>query len=343
MYKINRYDFAKAVVETRVLEKKMLSGPVIAKFLREKDINAIYKELKSSGYFKNSIKNLTKNNYDELLMTSFEEFIKEITYQATSYEFLDLIFLEYDIFNIKTIIMEKGNDLNYPTRPIEIPRERMERFLSLSQGTWFFIPSKYDSLYQEGEEIYQNEGAKKLQEYLDRKYFELILEISEQSGIPLFVQYSKSKIDFYNIMLVLRMIKIAERNKQIDKPLVEITMRENLIAGGYLALDDLISLYGKSQFKLKEYFSNSIYDTYFAEGIKVYGYDQDLSILERCMDNYLIHLCIQNKNIALGPEPIFGYLMGRKYEMINIRLILTSIFLNVPEHIIKERLRESYE
>ena len=218
----------------------------------------------------------------------------------------------------------------------------MERYGELSEGAWFFIPSKYDSLFNEAKELFESEGAKKLQEFLDRKYFSLLSEISKQTDVPLFINYSKSKIDFYNLMLVLRMDKIARRNTRLTKEMIEQEMREGLMDGGSLPLEDCIDFYKMSVNKKKEFIRNSKYDSYLTEGMKVYGYDYDLSILERCMDNYLITMCKENKNIALGPEPIFGYLMGRKYEMINIRLILTSTFLNVPESIIKERLRETY-
>lgn len=342
MDKLNRYDYVKSVVEVHVLEKTMITKNTMEELLKEKNIETVFSVLTKAGYFKGGKRKLTKHNYDELLMESVEDFTSHFLDSVHGVRFLDMIFLEYDIYNIKSILMKNDTNLNYPSQTIKLPRERALYYEEIETSLPPIVPSQYDILYKEAKEVYEEKGSKGIQEYLDRKFFALMLEIAVKSEIPMFLSYAKSRIDFYNILFVFRAMKIWENHGKKDNEKALPIIEENLIKGGRIPFGEILDLPFLSQIRLTDFFENSFYGKDLIEGIRVYGYDKDLSILEKCMDNYLIHLCKDYQFTALGPEPIFGYLIGRKYEVINIRLILTALFLKVPEEIIRERLRDSY-
>lgn len=342
MNKLNPYQYARAVVETHSEEKKMLTKDTMERMLTEKNIEFILQELRRAGYFNETDIRLTKHNYDELLMESVEEFASVFSINQPKYEFLDMFFLEFDIYNIKSILMKRDKDLNYPARVLNIPKLRAVHYKKISEGFLPMYATKYDDLFWKAKAVYEEKGSKELQEYLDETFFDMLLKLARDSGIPMFLAYAQSKIDFYNLMFFLRSIKIWETIGNPPKEKALKIIESKLIKGGHIANYDIISLANMSQIQIQEFFENSFYGTSLEEGIRIYGYDKDLSILEKCMDNYLIGLCREHQFTSVGPEPIFGYLLGRRYEIINIRLILTSLFLKVPEEIVKERLRDTY-
>ena len=44
---------------------------------------------------------------------------------------------------------------------------------------------------------------------LERRYFEALARVAAQCGAPLCLQYARAKIDFYNILSMLRLARMA--------------------------------------------------------------------------------------------------------------------------------------
>ena len=63
---------------------------------------------------------------------------------------------------------------------------------------------------------------------------------------------------------------------------------------------------------------------------------------EKWCDNIIIEYVRSAKMTALGISPLVAYIMARETEIKAVRIIISAKYNNVPEDIIKERLRELY-
>jgi len=80
--------------------------------------------------------------------------------------------------------------------------------------------------------------------------------------------------------------------------------------------------------------------TEYADGVK--ELEKSLSSFERWCDNLLIKKIRPQKYNSFTVDPIAAYLIAREYEIKTVRIILLGKLNQLPEEIIRERLREMY-
>lgn len=344
MKRIKRFDFARAVVETRILERNMIPLSAFESMLSMANVEDIQTQLRSAGYPMER-QELERNNFDDLLRISMERFVEEIITISPDPAYLDIFCLEYDIYNIKCLLLKSQKDSQFEGSSISIPRERAQCYAALAAGEPLGIGAGdyFTALYEEMKELQAEEGSKAVQEELDRRYYGRLLEIAKASEIEQYTKYAKAKVDFYNILVMLRMRRIAARHAiDLPKEAFDKMYERIVIAGGLIPKEDVIDMHAKSNDQLILLFDSTPYRTYLLDGMLSYGYDMELSGMEKQMDNYLTELLKESQYTSLGPEPVLGYLHGRRMEILNFRLVLTSVFLGVPAHTVRERLRECY-
>lgn len=343
MVKIKGQEYARAVVETRGLEKKMLPRDTLEALLDAKESQEVTRILKGKGYPGIPKEGIHRGNFDRVLRRAMEVFAEEIDQICPQQDFLDLIYFEHDIYNMKALLMSKDHQIGFEGDMMKIPASRVAHYEALASGEVTPSQNYYDQLFIEAQELYQRKGAKKLQEMLDKAYFQHLLQVAEDAGVTLFKDYAKAKVDFYNLCMVLRLERMGARLALSDVDATIIGLLERLLVpGGTIPLESLKEMWGKGINERILFVDGTVYRKYLVEGIYGYSFNKDLAPLEKKMDDYLTHLVKEKQYVALGPEALLGYLHGRTIEILNIRLILASVLLGVPRHIVKERLRESY-
>ena len=206
MNESKRLAYATAVVETRVLEKRMIDRDLMEKLLQEQSPRGIEAALRTAGFRGITPGTLDKDNFDALLREALEGFAQEMLEIAPEPEVLDLLFLEHDIFNIKAILMHRAPVIRFESGLTHIPAGRAARYRLLAEGA---EPEDafFEALFAQA--LHLEKGAKAVQEMLDQRYFEALARVAAQSGAPLCLQYARAKIDFYNILSMLRLARMA--------------------------------------------------------------------------------------------------------------------------------------
>ena len=152
---------------------------------------------------------------------------------------------------------------------------------------------------------------------LDKLYFEHIYELAKKmKDFDIFTKYVKILIDKYNVVTFLRLKK---QNKNIDY--IENIFVEN----GNISKNELIKIYD----------NNSSYINNFKK-------EQNIALIEKMYDNMVINLARDYRNVTIGPEPIFTYILAKEYEMRALRLILSSKINSINPEDIKGRMRGVY-
>lgn len=344
MNESKRQSFATAVVQIRAMEKQMIPSLALDDLLANPSAAHIEAILRDSGYDNISRASLSRMNFDTLLREALELFSSQVLAITPDREILDLLFLEHDIYNISALLMHDDPNVSFDGDLVRIPADRSARYRLLNQKA--DIPredSWYEALFVQAESLYRQSGSKAVQELLDQCYYRQLLSIAQRTGIPLCMAYAQAKIDFYNILCVLRIQRIAQhQNPAPDEGRIQALYRRILVNGGAIAPDTVKELYQMTVPQMMLLLDGTIYRQHLLDGIHAYSFSKDLSSLEKCMDDYLTELMRKHQFVALGPEPLLGYLHGRWIETMNIRLILTALFWGVPVQVVSERLRESY-
>ena len=90
------------------------------------------------------------------------------------------------------------------------------------------------------------------------------------------------------------------------------------------------------------YFIRSPYHKSLIRLNDIYTRDRDFALMEKEMDNILISILRESRYSTLSVEPVIAFTLAMEFELRNIKLIIESRNSNVPETVIKERLRSTY-
>ena len=305
---MNRNDFILPVSMIKVQEKKLLSEDKLIKMLETNSFKEILRILNDTDY-SYSIATITRDDeYEKIINGELErvfKFTREIS--KNNQEIVDLAALKYEYQNLKLLLKDKGNILdeyNISTGIID-KEEIMNNFNEVK---------KYKDLKEACIE-------------LDKMYLKHLLKLAISTNIPLFIDYSKISIDRYNGLTFLRLKK---QNRNVDY------LDDILVDGGNICKEDLI----------KSYFTNT-YLPLFKKKIETKSWEtfeknEDILEIEKVFDNMIISLVKEYKNVTIGPEPIFTYIIAKEYEFKALRLIMSAKLNDIDIELVKSRLRGVY-
>ena len=305
---MNRNDFILPVSMIKVQEKKLLSEDKLIKMLETNSFKEILRILNDTDY-SYSIATITRDDeYEKIINGELErvfKFTREIS--KNNQEIVDLAALKYEYQNLKLLLKDKGNildDYNISTGIID-KEEIMNNFNEVK---------KYKDLKETCIE-------------LDKMYLKHLLKLAISTNIPLFIDYSKISIDRYNVLTFLRLKK---QNRNVDY------LDDILVDGGNICKEDLI----------KSYFTNT-YLPLFKKKIETKSWEtfeknEDILEIEKVFDNMIISLVKEYKNVTIGPEPIFTYIIAKEYEFKALRLIMSAKLNDIDIELVKSRLRGVY-
>lgn len=168
---------------------------------------------------------------------------------------------------------------------------------------------------------------------LDKHYYAELLRWAKFFSSDFIKKYIIAQIDLQNILTFLR-IKRGGHNKQI----LELA----IIDGGKIKKDIFTTSMEKSLDHFKKELIKTNYWKSLEAGWDFYIQNNEFWMLERDMDNILIRMLKETKQITYGPEVAFAYLWAKHNEVRNIRIIMLAKMNNMEPKLIKERVREIY-
>ena len=305
---MNRNDFILPVSMIKVQEKKLLSEDKLIKMLETNSFKEILRILNDTDY-SYSIATITRDDeYEKIINGELErvfKFTREIS--KNNQEIVDLAALKYEYQNLKLLLKDTGNILDE---------------YNISTG----ILDK-EEIMNNFNEVKKYKDLKEACIELDKMYLKHLLKLAISTNIPLFIDYSKISIDRYNVLTFLRLKK---QNRNVDY------LDDILVDGGNICKEDLI----------KSYFTNT-YLPLFKKKIETKSWEtfeknEDILEIEKVFDNMIISLVKEYKNVTIGPEPIFTYIIAKEYEFKALRLIMSAKLNDIDIELVKSRLRGVY-
>ena len=309
---MNRNDFILPVSIIKVQEKKLLTEQKLIKMLETNTSKEIIKILNDTDYSYSMIGITSDEMYENILVNETKRVYNFAREMAKDYQdIVDILALRYEYQNLKLILKNSNSNSNLDDLVIDTGIKNRE---------------KLDQNYNLVKNIKDKQVSAII---LDKLYFEHIYELAKKmKDFDIFTKYVKILIDKYNVVTFLRLKK---QNKNIDY--IENIFVEN----GNISKNELIKIYDNNSSYInnfKKYSDSKVWD--------IFEKEQNIDLIEKMYDNMVINLARDYRNVTIGPEPIFTYILAKEYEMRTLRLILSSKINSINPEDIKGRMRGVY-
>jgi len=255
----------------------------------------------------------------------------------------DFFSYSYDIFNLKVLLKNKllakrGMKKNWDIL-VDMGTVPVDKMISIVENEQYvYLPfHKKDSVYIIWDLLDRMEKAeldtKFVDLFLDKLYFNFMLNEAREMGESFLVEYIKLLIDLTNIMTFFR-AKFAGRSKSF--------LSDVLISGGFVDEDRLVDVYQDNLDSFVKVLHYSPYSGLVEKMAALFEQGQDLASLEKLKDNYLIETLKNCKFVMFGIQPIVAFMVAKDMEIKNLRIVITGKQAGLSEGILKERLRYVY-
>lgn len=334
---MDRMEYIQGVTRTRVFETRLLSRTRIDRMIDTDNIDEVLKLLSETEYSESMKGVISANDYEKILSNELKRIYKLMREVSVDQGLIDLLALKYDYHNLKVLIKDEEFNQDLSDLYVLMGTTELE---DLRQA--YKDEDNSDSEIDEGFKLAINAIKLDLENHhdpqridiiLDKYYFDHLYKLANDTKIDLFIEYVKDMIDFINVKSSIRMKKQGK-----DFRFFEDVILEN----GNIEKEEILSSYGDSLDIMIQRFKNSKISSALIEGLNSYKETDRLSEFEKYMDDYLMELNKESKNINFGPEPIFSYILAKEAEIKNLRIIMVSKINNLSPEVIKRRVSDLY-
>lgn len=257
--------------------------------------------------------------------------------EAPEKTIVNMFSLPYVYHNVKVLLKAKatGKELSDLLIPIgEHSLEALQHLIAVLKSDFFpdFMVAEIRDIWAEYEDY---KDIRVLEIGADLAYFNHLQKIAEQSSLPAFSQAARLMIYFYNVTTVQR----ALRQKKPRSFMLQL-----LSDNGSFTADEFIDLVENND--LISWFHQvnpGILDT------SLVAYEEKMRQgtisaveLEYLSDLLQFQLLDQARYEVQGPLVLARYLLGREFEVKNLRLVLSALCNDMPLELVRERMRPIY-
>lgn len=326
--------FIQSSVRIRNLEKKLLTKPQLERLGGAETIQDSFTYLKETAYAEELTKLDRIENFDIVFSSSLNSMYKTILEMASEKELVKILTYKYGFHNIKVALKEKilGEDFSdvYSELYQEIPDEVKKQIEEEKKESDIW----YRNIAIQAYKLYQETGdPQKIEFFVDKQYFQKILETAQSFDLPLIEKYFRKMIDFTNLRSFIRCQKQGQ-NFEI--------LKEAWIEGGSLCFEEISKYFYRDLQEFAEKYRNTEIGEGFLQSIKEYKKTGLLLHFEKQMDDELTNLLKKAKQITYGPEVLFAYIHAKEIEIKNLRITFVGKANGLSSDFIRERLRDTY-
>ncbi len=333
----NNVKYAYIVARVRAMKGKLIPKEMYPKFLNM-EIPEITRFIEESEYKKDVDELGKKYRGTDLIEHALNQnlaltYRKLIEVSQNEANFLIIEYLRYwDIWNIKTILRGKFSGASEDEILEDVVSGGQLRYRDIIEiakvGTVEGVITAFAKTpYYPALEGYKGDLAE-IENSLDRMYYSNLIKAVVATGNKLFLKFLKTEIDLKNLKMLFRMKRAGMEREDIVKLLIP--------GGMELKESDLARLaslpVGEFVRSLEEYsYWNAISD--------ISGELNSLINIETRLDRYgLVYASQISYYYPLSILPILDYILSKKIEVDNLRIIVRGKETRLPEEIIKAHL-----
>lgn len=317
-----------AGTRAKAMENDLLTKTQLEVLLSAKSVLEGYKALQDT-FLAPYLAKHEKSNLDEAVGHSLLEAKKTLESIAPEPELLDIIWLKYDFYNLKTII--KGKIAGFSSEEIKNKCSVVGKY----------DPSDIIKAYEENKLSVLDKGlgqaAREASDYrevsdiditISKKYFEAIKEISEGMKNKFVKDYVSLVIDLFNIISKLRLASLRSEGNNVKDIFVE---------GGKIMEKDL-----RNEKDILEKIKKIGNEKRWLEALDHYKKTNNYALLEKETEDLKIDFLKERSQEIFSIAPLFSYFMAKINDTSIIKAVISGKYLGIPERDIRFSLRKIY-
>ncbi|WP_160690687.1 V-type ATP synthase subunit C [Clostridium sp. C2-6-12] len=327
--------FNQVIPRIRVYETKLLDKSKLDRMIESSSAEEALKVLQETEYG-SLVSSIKRADEYEIILSEVLNRLFNLMYEISPVKALvDLMSIKYDYQNIKVIL--KGIFLKEDLSHLIISVGSLNT-LKLKELIENKDLSDFPEVIREGinESISTFETTKDPQTIdiiLDKYMFKSLLHIKDEIKDSFINKYVTALIDSTNLKTLLRVKKQNKDREFLDSVIIE---------GGLIDKDKILSMLNDDAENIYGKISTSSYSEFIKSGLEYYSKTGSVSLLEKLIDNYIMHLMKDAKIIPFGVEPLLAYIYAKETEIKIIRIIMVSKINNISGELVRERLRDIY-
>ncbi|HOS70331.1 MAG TPA: V-type ATP synthase subunit C [Bacillota bacterium] len=329
----NKYLYS--VTRIRALETKLLDKAKIERMIEARNADEIIKILYETEYA-NSISEMKSiEDYESVLSKELSNTYKLLSEISPVPELTNLFQLRYDIHNLKTLLKSSYLDEENDELLSEIGTIPIQQLKGMVKEKVFsdLDPLVRESLEEVVGEFTVNPDPQLIDVTLDKALYKLMYKAAKDNKSSFLTDYISAQIDLINIKSLVRVKSMGYGREFLKKVILE---------NGKLDYAFFSDIFDESLETLIDRLAYKDYGKVVEEGISNYIKTKSLTKFEKLSDDFIFELAKKGKFVAFGIEPLIGYLMAKENETKIIRMIMVGKINEIPNELIRERLRDVY-
>jgi len=324
-------NYACAVGRIRVLETGLLKPTDLERLIGSKTASNAFRVLNDLDYAAYMEDSTEVHDFQKILNADLYK-TKELLRQMAPYpELLNILWLRYDVHNIKTLLHAKWKGIA-PERINNLLLEYgkfsphlLERFI-LEDRDSERIPAYLEAMIRHTEEVYLAEKEDPFQAnvYLEACMLKHIESIVKRERNPFITHLYLLSVDITNLKSSLRLLT---REKEVRIKILDNTF----IPGAHIAKDTIQSFLEKESVSQFTEQLPSAYASVVKDALETFYQNASFLDFEIELENIIIKYLARSKYIVFGPEPLFSYFLAKLNNSQIIRAILVGKLNDMAE------------
>ena len=318
-------DYTYAVARIRYRESRLLSNSDLNTMLAAKDAAAVIRTLRDKGWGDSS-----SDDSPEALLRVEEDklwrFIDEIVPERSTFDFL---LVPNDYHNMKVAIKAITRDLD--PEGLFISNSTVEPaalYDAVKMRDYAALPERFADTAKEAMTVLLETSDGQLCDIIiDRACMQHVYAIGQQSDNEMIRRYCELFVASADIKLAVRSAKTGKSADFIRRSLspCDTLDVQRLAAAAALGYEEIVKYLGETPYR---------------GAVEALG--KSMSAFEKWCDDSLTGALQSQKWEPFTVGPVVAYILARQNEIKAVRMILSAKVNDLPEEIIKERLRMMY-
>lgn len=323
-------DHAFAVGRVWVLETFLIDHGKFERMLEAQDAEEVFRILGETEYAGALAAMRNPTDYEAAFHVERRRVFGLVrTLLASSREVGDLFFLRFDAHNLKVMLKSQmtGQPVDGLVDEGVYGAEMLRRILEGEEK-----PTEPIGRWVEDSRAAMVSGdPQEVDVALDSAYFSYAAQRARENDWKSLTRYWLASVDLTNLITLVRCRLLGTDADFLS---------HILLRGGDLSPEDFAARFGQP-------------DEAIVRWVETHGYSDfmkpaqnrldSIAALERARSEYLHGLLMRaGRQVVIGPEPVFAYLLAKEIEMQKIRIIAVGKLNGIPREVLRERLLHAH-